>query len=69
MSRELLDTRRCTTCQAVIDVLVRDDYVTDNGENGQAIHWLGRRKHGADECTRQVRLNEEEWPVLFTMEA
>ncbi len=63
--REILDTRRCTTCQAVLTVLVHDRDIDEEGEPRELVHWLPRRSHSSDECSRNRALFAEEWPTLW----
>jgi hypothetical protein len=65
MLREILDVRRCTRCQAVLQAMVQDDMLDDNGEHFRAIYWLPRREHGAESCSRMIELAREEWPTLL----
>jgi hypothetical protein len=69
MRREILDVRRCTVCQTVVQALVQDDYLDDEGHATRAIYWLPRRAHGKDECDRMLTLAREEWPTLFEIES
>jgi hypothetical protein len=63
--REIRDVRRCSRCQAVLTCLVHDKDIDEEGERREMIHWLPRRKHTDDECSRQVVLNSEQWPTLW----
>jgi hypothetical protein len=63
--REIRDVKRCPACDSVLTVLVHDRDVDDEGQPRQMIHWLPRRKHSADECSRARALYAEEWPTLW----
>ncbi len=68
MLREIRDVRRCSRCQAVVCALVHDKMLDDAGEAVEAVYWLPRRKHTDDDCSRQLTLNDEQWPRLFEMD-
>lgn len=63
--REIRDVKRCATCDSVLTVLVHDRDVDDEGQPRQMIHWLPRRQHSNDECSRALALYREEWPTLW----
>jgi hypothetical protein len=63
--REILDVKRCSTCESVLTVLVQDKDLDDEGQPRQVIHWLPRRPHTADDCAQQRVLNAEQWPMLW----
>jgi hypothetical protein len=63
--REIRDIRRCSRCQAVLTVLVHDKDSDEEGELREMIHWLPRRQHSDDECSRNLALFREEWPTLW----
>jgi hypothetical protein len=67
--REILDVRRCTRCDAVLQVMVQDDTLDESGYPVRAVYWLPPHKHGDDECNRMLTLAQEAWPRLFEMEA
>jgi hypothetical protein len=63
--REIRDVRRCSLCQAVVQALVHDVYISDENEQAEAIFWLPRRRHTAQDCSQQLTLNQEQWPTLW----
>lgn len=69
MLRENLDVRRCTRCQTVVQALVQDDTLSEEGDVTRAIYWLPRRVHTSDDCDRMLTIAREEWPVLFELES
>ncbi len=65
MFREIRDVRRCSRCREVVQALVHDKYISDDGERAEAIFWLPRRKHTDDDCKRMQTIAREEWPTLW----
>jgi hypothetical protein len=65
VEREIRDVRRCSRCQAVVQALVHDQYIADDGEHAAAIFWLPRRVHTDTDCTQMQALSREEWPMLW----
>jgi hypothetical protein len=63
--REIRDATRCSRCQAVLTVLVHDKEVDEEGNPRELIHWLPRRVHTDDDCSRNLALFLEEWPRLW----
>jgi hypothetical protein len=49
----------------VIQALVHDRYLTEGGQYGESIHWLPRRSHTEQDCSRMQELAREEWPTLW----
>jgi hypothetical protein len=65
MFREIRDVRRCPRCREVVQALVHDKYIADDGEKSEAIFWLPRRLHTDDDCKRMQTRAREEWPTLW----
>ncbi len=63
--REIRDVRRCSRCQLVLTALVHDRDLDEEGNFREMVHWLPRREHTDDACSRQVAMNREEWPMLW----
>ncbi len=63
--REIRAINRCTRCGSVIAVLVHDQDLDEEGNWRELVHWLPRREHGDDECSRLRVLFKEEWPQLW----
>lgn len=68
MQREIQDVRRCNRCSTVLQAMVQDDMLDEQGQAVRAIYWLPRRVHGAVDCDRMIVLAREEWPTLFEVE-
>jgi hypothetical protein len=49
----------------VLTALVHDRDLDEEGNFRELIHWLPRREHSDADCSRQVAMNREEWPMLW----
>jgi hypothetical protein len=65
MEREIRDVKRCPVCREVVQALVHDKYLDPEGDPVEALFWLPRRVHTANDCEKMQVMAREEWPTLW----
>jgi hypothetical protein len=64
MMRDIVDVKRCSRCQTVVQALVDDRYLPGTPAETRAVYWLPYRTHTRHDCERMLSLAAEEWPTL-----